>query len=232
MKKIILFILLILATVISFAQPRNAITFAVGGGGAGAQLFISPEKLKGFGFFLDSRFDVYKDFNREDGISKVTGVYQQNTWQTDYGSYTTVTKTFSEMPYKNIGTVHNIINCGISFPIKNNQLSGYAGVGVIRTRYEVENYIQKVIETSEFTHYEALGFNTTDNDIWSFDKTLQEEKIIKNSLNLTGGIIWNIEGFGSITTGMDLNFKENGGLAKPNIVVGMGWYFSRNGLMR
>lgn len=222
--------LFITITTSIFAQ--NAITLAVGGGGMGTQVFINPKGLKGFGFFLDARFDTYKDFSHEDGISRITSIYQNNTWQTDYGSYTTVTTTRSEMPYKRIGTVNNIINCGVSFPIEENKLRGYVGAGVVRTRYEVENYIQYVIETEEFTHYEALGFNTTDNDIWSFDKTLPEEIIIKNSLNLTGGILWNIKSFGTITTGMDFNVLENGNIGKPNIVFGIGWYFSRNGLMR
>ncbi len=249
MKKITATILLALFSVSIFAQnirtrenpnfytqgvpeTRNVITFAIGGGGMGTQLFINPKSLKGFGFFMDARFDVYKDLSREDGASEITRVNKYNTWQTDYGSYTTETQTFSEMPYKYVWTVHNIINCGISFPIKENKVIGYAGVGVVRTRYEVENYIQKVIETRIFTHYEALGYNTTDNEIWSFEESLPEEEIIKNSLNLTGGIVWNIEDFGSLTTGLDFNVRENGGIGKPNIVFGIGWYFSKNGLMR
>lgn len=176
----------------------------------GILLSVSPKKLKGFGIYSELKLGPSSsDYDAIESYKNIGVIDEYYTWQTDYGSYTKVTRNLNRSHIIRSSSISHALNLGVVIPTKSKLLRFYAGAGINRRTDEKETEINYRVYCSEHTHYQLAGGDFYDGWFRESDvpDVLTIEKKQTQTANISGGII-----FGNVfaaTIGFDSNIAPN-----------------------
>jgi hypothetical protein len=222
MKKLLLLLTLSLCIYAgAIAQNKSDLIFSFGNN-IGSMITYHPNGKDKIGFFGDYKFLSFSNqFNWVDHDPIVISSNTNYTWQTDYGSYTTMTTTRKKQIHETSRSTNTSISAGAVFPIgTKNNIRCYAGAGVAIKKIVNESFMNYYVTEREFTHLELAGYDYWNHEIYSLrDEDLPTVKIYEISPCLNGGIIWGSDM--SFNAGFNAMFGSDGPKLQPYVGFGV-----------